>query len=334
MTDGSTGFGNLEAIDRLPSSSGNGSDEEDSSPDNDNDEDSDVDSDNYEQILAVLKSDCMIGRNTDPYFIYNQFQRPGEMDSLSRLLKNSEGLLQAFQLLDKTPVYDTHKFAVISFSKASQLESEYEMYSEDRGASTDYFSFLTRLGKLFELTKASRELYLGGLDRQGRDGKYGIRWADNSSHVVFHVNSLINLEMNQTDEEMRIRQRKRHLGNDSVWIIWNETERPLNLDLIKSSCIMYFIIITNVANQLYRIKITCRNAQVRPEELLGSSSWLVSQDRLAKLTRKIAMCLDICCITCRNDQEVCTNYSSRLRQIKMIKARFANQDYHPNGSKR
>ena len=88
------------------------------------------------------------------------------------------------KLLDRLPSFDTHKFGVLYVGN-SQEEKETEILANEFGSSR-YMNFLAGLGNLVKLTECSAtEIYTGGLDRSGADGKFAYLWRDDTTQGMF-----------------------------------------------------------------------------------------------------------------------------------------------------
>lgn len=112
-----------------------------------------------------------------------------------------------------------------------QSNSELAILSNEHG-SYRYTEFLTGLGKLIELKDCQPDkVYLGGLDVCGEDGQFTYCWHDDIMQAVFHIATL----MPTKDVDKHRCDKKRHLGNDFVSIVYNDSGEDFKLGTIKVS---------------------------------------------------------------------------------------------------
>lgn len=116
-------------------------------------------------------------------------------------------------------------------SLSLQSNSELAILSNEHG-SYRYTEFLTGLGKLIELKDCQPDkVYLGGLDVCGEDGQFTYCWHDDIMQAVFHIATL----MPTKDVDKHRCDKKRHLGNDFVSIVYNDSGEDFKLGTIKVS---------------------------------------------------------------------------------------------------
>ncbi|XP_010843770.1 PREDICTED: tuberin-like, partial [Bison bison bison] len=149
-------------------------------------------------------------------------------ESNKPILLPNESFERSVQLLDQIPSYDTHKIAVLYVGEG-QSNSELAILSNEHG-SYRYTEFLTGLGKLIELKDCQPDkVYLGGLDVCGEDGQFTYCWHDDIMQAVFHIATL----MPTKDVDKHRCDKKRHLGNDFVSIVYNDSGEDFKLGTIK-----------------------------------------------------------------------------------------------------
>ena len=138
------------------------------------------------------------------------------------LLQQDENILRAIKVLDRTPVVDLHKIGVIYVGH--NQSNEVDILANTFG-SQSYTSFLHSLGRLIYLQEStSNGIYTGGLDvsPESIDGKIGIVWEDafSSTQIIYHVSTLMPTDL---ERDPRCSLKKRHIGNDCVTIVFDES---------------------------------------------------------------------------------------------------------------
>ncbi|KAL5962072.1 GTPase-activating Rap/Ran-GAP domain-like protein 3 [Taenia solium] len=145
------------------------------------------------------------------------------------------------------------KFGVL-YCKEGQKSDE-EMYSNENG-SPQYQAFLRLLGDRIALKNWDR--FKGGLDaKSGTTGTESIYTIYEGHEIMFHVSTLLPITM---DNRQQI-ERKRHIGNDIVNIIFfdaKNVENPLSWQpsMMKTHFTHIFAIITyNKLTNAYRLSV-------------------------------------------------------------------------------
>ena len=145
------------------------------------------------------------------------------------LLPKNEQIDRSLKNLDRITPYETHKIGVL-YVGPDQAKNKTAIWSNPFG-SVRYIQFLKGLGKMIRLEDADSQVsYVGGLDVKGQDGKYAIAWEDNLIQVIFHVATLMPTKV---DTDPNCNNKKRHIGNDFVCIVYNESGSTVNLQTIK-----------------------------------------------------------------------------------------------------
>lgn len=99
----------------------------------------------------------------------------------------------------------------------------------NRHGSFRYAQFLRRLGTLVALKDAKENNLFVNMDPNGRDGNYTYIWQDEIIQVTFHVATL----MPNKEQDPNCHEKKKHIGNDFVSIVYNESGEEYNLATIK-----------------------------------------------------------------------------------------------------
>uniref|UniRef100_A0A671KGM7 Tuberin-like n=1 Tax=Sinocyclocheilus anshuiensis TaxID=1608454 RepID=A0A671KGM7_9TELE len=96
--------------------------------------------------------------------------------------------------------------------------------------SNRYAQFLTGLGKLIHLKDCDPDqIFLGGLDQYGDDGEFTYCWHDDIMQAIFHIATL----MPNRESDKGCCNKKRHIGNDFVVVVYNDSGEEYKLGTIK-----------------------------------------------------------------------------------------------------
>ncbi|KAI8981014.1 hypothetical protein BDB01DRAFT_724338, partial [Pilobolus umbonatus] len=207
-----------------------------------------------------------------------------ELDtSFSNLRKIPRNMLISSELeneilkLDENSLHNTFKFGVL-FIKENQTQEE-EWFSNQHD-SESFDKFLSIIGEKTKLQ--GYDGFAAGLDTKSGDcGEYTYTKVWNDNKIAYHVSSLI---PSKPGDEQQI-QRKRHIGNDIVCIIFVEGNQPFNPLAIKSQFLHVFIV---VHEELYLDKKVWRVEIVRLEDVpafgpsLPEKALFFNEDELSK----------------------------------------------------
>ena len=132
--------------------------------------------------------------------------------------------------LDRIPPFETHKIGVLYIGKG-QAGKEAEILSNEHG-SVRYMEFLQKLGQLICLNEVdTRGTYIGGLEVSGEDGKFAYMWKDDVLQVIFHVATM----MPTKPSDPACTGKKRHIGNNFVTIVYNDSGEEYQMNTIRVS---------------------------------------------------------------------------------------------------
>ncbi|KAI9269839.1 hypothetical protein BY458DRAFT_533694 [Sporodiniella umbellata] len=175
----------------------------------------DMPSNHIQSVSHLRKTDTSI----DPGFLYLQLNNYPDLlrgVEVSPPLPNDESTLRTLNTFDRIPVVDFHKIGVLYVGKGQQ--HEVEILANTYG-SPDYVRFLNALGTIERLR--GRTGNSGGLDReQDIDGRFAYYWKDDVTEAVFHIATLMPTHL---DRDPQCSAKKRHIGNDYVTIVYNDS---------------------------------------------------------------------------------------------------------------
>ncbi|XP_008579945.1 PREDICTED: tuberin isoform X4 [Galeopterus variegatus] len=288
-----------------------------------------VERDAFKSRAAASNAEKVPGIN--PSFVFLQlYHSPffGDESNKPILLPN-ESFERSVQLLDQIPSYDTHKIAVLYVGEG-QSSSELAILSNEHG-SYRYTEFLTGLGKLIELKDCQPDkVYLGGLDVCGEDGQFTYCWHDDIMQAVFHIATL----MPTKDVDKHRCDKKRHLGNDFVSIVYNDSGEDFKLGTIRGQFNFVHVIITPLDYQCNLVSLQCRKDM---EGLVDTSMAKIVSDRnLPFVARQMALHANMASQVHHSRSNPTDIYPSkwiaRLRHIKRLRHRIREEAHYSNPS--
>lgn len=197
-----------------------------------------------ENLLPALAHEENIGGNVDitlPPHLLNNLIAPGPhaADSYTRPipLPDEDAVNRSIRVFDLNSTVDGHKVGVIYIGE--NQTDEVEILANTSG-SPEYNEFLQGLGTLVTLKGATFNTQ--GLDRtEDRDGQYTYCWRDRVTEIVFHITTQMPTNL---EHYPRSDLKKRHVGNDFVNIIFNDSGRPFDFNTFPSEFNYVYIVIT------------------------------------------------------------------------------------------
>ncbi|XP_059478473.1 rap1 GTPase-activating protein 1 isoform X2 [Neocloeon triangulifer] len=156
---------------------------------------------------------------------------------------------------DEHVLVSTFKFGVL-YQRFGQTTEEQLFSNPSPSPALD--EFLSMLGRRIRLK--DHKGYRGGLDIQfGQTGEEAVYDVFRDREIMFHVSPLLPY----ADNDPQQLQRKRHIGNDIVAIVFQETNTPFAPDMIASHFLHAFIVVQaiepNTPNTSYKVSVTARD---------------------------------------------------------------------------
>ncbi|XP_072223886.1 rap1 GTPase-activating protein 1-like isoform X12 [Leuresthes tenuis] len=156
---------------------------------------------------------------------------------------------------DEHVISNNFKFGVI-YQKFGQTSEEELFGNSDE--SPAFVEFLEFLGEKIELHNFKG--FRGGLDvTHGQTGTESIYCNYRNKEVMFHVST----KLPYTEGDTQQLQRKRHIGNDIVAVVFQERNTPFVPDMIASNFLHAYIVVQVVDpcsdNVLYKVSVTARD---------------------------------------------------------------------------
>ncbi len=165
----------------------------------------------------------------DPSQVFLQLFQPKLSSDLKEkplLVPENDNIKRSLGLLDYLPCYLIHKIGVIYIGK-NQANDERSILLNSYG-SVRYKNFLNGLGNLIYLKDMdTRKFYSGGLETDGSLADFTLLWFDGIVQVLFHVATMM------FSKDDNFVNKKRHIGNDSAIIVYNESGEEYQFNMIK-----------------------------------------------------------------------------------------------------
>ena len=215
----------------------------------------------HENIMSVTKFDRCRQLLADLGFIGSR-----QLGSFTPL-KDGKRLRTFLRSLDRNNSRKTARIAVIYIGQG-QTE-QVEIMHNTKG-SVAYDRFLLGLGDVRDVKDLKQQgRYIGGLDPQVHSST--IYYENSHVEVAYHV--LTSLPLKENDKQ-QIR-RKRHIGNDTVHIVWCDNKRAYDVRSFISKVTDVFIVLLPIlphhlvneaaatCSKLLKVEIYCRNTAVQ-----------------------------------------------------------------------
>ncbi|KJH51984.1 Rap/ran-GAP [Dictyocaulus viviparus] len=156
---------------------------------------------------------------------------------------------------DEHVLTNTYKFGVI-YQRAGQT-SEEELFGNSR-SSPAFQEFLAVLGDTVDLQGFMG--YRGGLDTvHGQTGLQAVYTEFRGREAMFHVSTMLPYTLGDQQQL----QRKRHIGNDIVAIVFQEQNTPFAPDMIASNFLHAYIVVQPIdaltEKVRYRVSVAARD---------------------------------------------------------------------------
>jgi len=246
-------------------------------------------------------------------------------------LPDDDMIRRAISSLDRTSTVDGHKVGIIYIGAGQTHETE---ILPNISGSTDYMAFLAGLGTLTKLQGATFNTQ--GLDRYNNtDGEFTICWRDRVTELVFHITTMMPTNL---ENDPQCIGKKRHIGNDFVNIIFNNSGNPFNFDTFPSEFNYVNIIITPESRASFiatrdrtsidpdssYYKVQVMSKQGFPEVSPASETKILSLRALPDFIRLMALNASVFCLVWANRQggEHISSWRSRLREIQRLRDKY------------
>jgi hypothetical protein len=265
-----------------------------------------------------------------PEDIFQSFYGPLDMTNLAVPLPDDDMTRRAIATFDRIATIDSFKVGVIYIGEGQT--NERDIFMNDIG-SPAYTSFLSDLGTLCRLKDA--KFNTGGLDtRANVDGEFTYCWRDRCIELVFHVTTMM---PTNRDDDMTYPNKKRHIGNDFVNIIFNDSGLPYDFDTFPSAFNYVHIVVSPESrasfvdrrldpspsgrDRYYKVQTVSKPGF--PDISPASETKILCGAHLATYCRLIA--INACVFSnvwfVREGGENISSWRNRLREIKRLRDR-------------
>lgn len=264
------------------------------------------------------------------------------------ILPDDDSTRRAISMFDRNDTVDGHKTGVIYLAKGQNLESE--ILANTSGTAL-YEEFLSGLGTKVRLRDA--KFNTQGLDRESdSDGTHTYAWRDRVTEIVFHV---VTMMPTNIKHDPHCINKKRHIGNDFVNIIYNDSGHSFDIDTFKSQFNYVNIIITPDAmvvprrpspapgeddhektrsetQAYFSVQTVC--FPWFPHISPAATPKLVSASTLPGFVRQLALNASVFSLVWSNREggEYISSWRNRLREINRLRERYANTAVSANTS--
>jgi hypothetical protein len=238
---------------------------------------------------------------------------------------------RAIKNFNRSFTVDGHKVGVIYIGE--NQNNEIDILANVQGSS-DYTEFLSGLGTLTRLKGA--KFNTQGLDRQNdTDGEYTFCWRDRVTEIVFHVTTQMPTNL---DHDPQCIGKKRHIGNDFVNIIFNNSGSPFRFDTFPSDFNYVNIVITpesrasfvatrfrskrHEKNAFYKVQVMSKPGF--PEISPAAETKIMSLSALPGFIRLLALNASVFSLVWANKEggEHVSSWRNRLREINRIREKY------------
>ncbi|KAK0049216.1 tuberin [Biomphalaria pfeifferi] len=271
--------------------------------------------------------DSKVGLNPSYVFLQLYHSHPlVQSQEVPLKVPETEKFRRTVDILDHIYPYETHKIGVLYMGKG-QPSDEKVLLSNEYG-SPRYIKFLLGLGDMISIEEAEKEkVYLGGLT--SNDGKFTVTWQDECLRVIYHIATL----MPNRQGDTRFTNKKSHIGNDFVTIVYNDSSEDYKSGTITGQFNFVSIIIRPLDYESNAVTLLTKEglgAMKDIADILGHThTKIISDLNLPLLVRQIAINCNLASMVLQRQQSTvgspevfASNWLERLRQIKLLKQRI------------
>lgn len=271
-------------------------------------------------------------------------------------LPNDESLQRALRSFDRVDTVDGHKAGVLYIGE--EQFSEAEILANTCGTDA-YDGFLSGLGTKVKLQGATFNTQ--GLNRESNeDGTHTYAWRDRVTEIIFHVTTMMPTD---TVDDPKGDRKKRHIGNDRVKVIFNNSGKAFDFETFQSEMNEVNIVITpeahtrdasrigvkrrannspsdeqrqlSAADVFGYYKVETLTSSDLPQLSPAASPKVVSADALPGFVRQLALNASVFSQVWSEllgQGEYVSNWRTRLKEIKKLREKYGNTHASANVS--
>ncbi|XP_053666136.1 tuberin [Anopheles marshallii] len=255
-----------------------------------------------------------------PSFVFLQLYHHGQFGSECPLLMDKDPE-KAIALLDLIPPFEMHKIGVL-YVGPGQAGNETEIL-KNRYGSLRYAEFLSSLGTLVAIKDAKEKNIFIDLESNGKDGAFTYIYQDDIVQLTFHVATL----MPNKRQDPHCNEKKKHIGNDFVTIVYNESGEEYDLKTIRGQYNYACVIVEPIELNSNRVFIRSKDDIAQH---VTRDTKIVSDHTAPLLARQMALHANLASLVAqslktKNSSPYSSNWLERLRKIKNIRSRYGQQ---------
>uniref|UniRef100_A0A8C0L3A9 RAP1 GTPase activating protein n=1 Tax=Canis lupus dingo TaxID=286419 RepID=A0A8C0L3A9_CANLU len=206
-----------------------------------------------EHLRLLLRTKCRTHHDVIPISCLTEFPNVVQMAKVRPVwAPQASRLIVTF---DEHVISNNFKFGVI-YQKLGQT-SEEELFStnEESPAFVEFLEFLGQKVKLQDFKG-----FRGGLDvTHGQTGTESVYCNFRNKEIMFHVST----KLPYTEGDAQQLQRKRHIGNDIVAVVFQDENTPFVPDMIASNFLHAYVVVQAEGGgpdgPLYKVSVTARD---------------------------------------------------------------------------
>ncbi|XP_055905756.1 tuberin [Eupeodes corollae] len=269
---------------------------------------------------AAAKASMNSKLGISPSFVFLQLFHNGQLQSSDPPLKVGSDNMATITLLDLIPPFETHKFGVL-YVGPGQCNNEVGIL-RNRYGSVRYVEFLRSIGTLVSLKDAKENNLFVNMDTNGSDGNFTYIWKDDVVQITFHVATL----MPNHENDPNCNEKKKHIGNDYVSIVYNESGEEYNLNTIKGQFNYACVVVQPLELNMNRVFVKARHEIAK--FVCHPEPKIVSDRSAPLLARQLALHANLASHvyqSMKTKNPYASNWLERLRKIKNLRTKLLNE---------
>ncbi|KFB51320.1 tuberous sclerosis complex 2 (TSC2) [Anopheles sinensis] len=266
--------------------------------------------------VARIRNEHLSRTVVSPSFVFLQLYHHGQFGPERPVLMDKDPE-KAIALLDLIPPFEMHKIGVL-YVGPGQAGNETEIL-KNRYGSLRYAEFLSSLGTLVAIKDAKEKNIFIDLE----DGAFTYIYQDDIVQITFHVATL----MPNKKQDPHCNEKKKHIGNDFVTIVYNESGEQYDLKTIKGQYNYACVVVEPIELNSNRVFIRSKDDI---SQHVTRETRIVSDHTAPLLARQMALHANLASLVAqslktKNSSPYASNWLERLRKIKNIRSRYGQQ---------